>query len=90
MLSKSLQFAVFFARWCEEYQIDPVDAAKLITLARKVAAAGERECNIPDASADSQRKRFEVAATEFGFTVQYSGLWPSLVRGRESINIPNY
>lgn len=78
-LPKDLALCVRFARFCAEYAVEPADLAELIVLARKAFSAGERECNTGK-SADGARDRFEEKAAALGFSTNWTGLYPAMVK----------
>ncbi len=94
-MSKRLDECVMFANWCSREGLTPHQGAELIRLARRAHAAGEKECSYPGArSSENSHKRFENAVSIYldGYTVEWNGLWPSVVShnpGRCDINIPD-
>lgn len=79
-LTKALENAVTFARWCRTYDIQPSVAAELIMLARKRYAAAVAKHNGGSSKREENaRMRFEEAARKLGFVAQWNGLWPTLV-----------
>jgi hypothetical protein len=91
-LPEDLFRAVRVARFAIEHAIDPAEVAQLIVRARKAFAAGERSCNSDHARARAAYERvtddFERWAISLGFTVQWSGLWPTLYKGERSFDLP--
>lgn len=89
-LSESDRRCVAFARACADHGIDPADLAVLCALARKAAAGGTRECNIPNYSADKARARCATHARSMGLSTEWDGLWPTfrLLNGEE-VRVPH-
>ena len=85
---KHLEYATRFARFCLDTGLAPADAADLLVLADRAFKAGERECNVPNTSADRQRKAFEERANVYGLRVQWPGLWPSVVKRGRTVYLP--
>lgn len=86
---KALDEAVRFANKCAAHKFDPTDYADLIRLTRRVVAAGVRECNVPNASAESSRKRLTEHAKTMGVKVDYSGgLVPQFAHRGLGIQLP--
>jgi hypothetical protein len=92
-LSKKLQSQVNFARWCQDYEVTPHDAAQLIDLAQRCANAGTNVCNYPDeryqTRLESERAKFRALAESLAFGVEFHGLYPSLTRGGRDIYLPD-
>jgi hypothetical protein len=79
-----------FSRLCRDLNRDGLIVAQLMTLADKAFKAGERECNVPNASAEKQRAALEVFVKDNlrGYKVKWPGLWPMLSRGKFDIHLP--
>ncbi len=93
-MSKRLDDCVHFANWCACEGLTPHQGAELIRRARRAHSAGTKECNVPGASADAARRRFEDAVGVYlnGYTVEWHGLWPSVVShnpGKCDLNVPD-
>jgi hypothetical protein len=82
-LPTDLLNAVRFAQWAAELQINPIELAELVRLARRAFRAGERYAN-SGAKLDSDREiraglAVERHAKALGLTTQWPGLWPTFV-----------
>lgn len=91
-LSKRLTDQVRFAWFCKEYKLDPKDVAQLIALAHRAYSAGERATGDGSPKARRAEKttsaRFEEKAKELGFSVSWSGLWPTVSCGSFDVHLP--
>lgn len=80
-------FAVCIARFAADTDVPVAVACDLHRLATRAFKAGERECNTGK-SADRQRQKVEDLAKRYGLSVQWSGLWPTVVKGKEQFHLP--
>ena len=91
-LPKRLSDAVHFAAWCKREQQEPAAVARLLVLAYAAKRAGERNCNEgTDATHKAELRaadRFEKAAAELGYIVDWPGLWPVLQRHGQDEHLP--
>jgi hypothetical protein len=98
--SKQLQFAVFFARFCQEHKVTISSLSEMIELARKAFRAGEQMTD--SRTHDRAKKRydrvtnaFNAIAKQYGFDVDWSGLWPNLVEDQgdgtvQYVHLPSF
>jgi hypothetical protein len=92
-LSKTKIFAVTLAQFASEQGVSVRDAAELVTLAERAFKAGERDCNegseASDKSYERAHARFRERAEALGFGVQWSGLWPTLLKDGREVYLPS-
>lgn len=92
-INQELNRQVAFAQFCINYNIPPMKLAELLALVRACARAWERSCceNNPK-HAERENKtadQIQKLAAELGFTVSWSGLYPTLHQeDRNSIYLP--
>lgn len=91
---KMMRF-VDFARWCNNHNVEALDAAELLTLAQRAKRAGENYCNEGDRQGgkyeranDLAQERFEEKAKSLGFEVRWPGLWPMLRKDGQDVYMP--
>ncbi len=93
-LNKTLQFAVSLARASIETGIPAATLAKMIAHVKASIAAYERETSVNTVATTKLRDKHdasvETLASEHGFSVCWSGLWPELVKGGREFRIPSY
>lgn len=82
-MSKKLDYAIQFARFCENNKIRPWVLAEIIRHANKSAAAWERNNNSGGAYPIARHEREQAAASKAaeraGFKLVWPGLYPTLV-----------
>lgn len=92
-MTKTLQFAVEFARFCENNKVPAYNVAELIELSHKAFSAGERYAN-SGSEKDSKREQKMGVAVEkfaldsFGWETTWPGLWPSFSVNGNEIRLP--
>jgi hypothetical protein len=91
-LSKTLMFAVNFARTAIKYGIEPFALGELVTLAQRRVSAWNHDNTTPRTTEKDEgaRAKFEAKAQELGLRVEWPALHPALFKGdsKEEIRLP--
>lgn len=91
----ALDYALQFARFVQEYNLDPYAVRILVKAIRKAISAGERQCN--EGTAEASAKHSKAMATvekcfaELGLTpivVDWPGLVPHAVHKGRPLRVP--
>lgn len=85
-LTKSIQFAVHFANFSNNTGISPPDLGLIISYAKAASSAYVRDNNRRESSAAT---KLEEIAQKYGYSVQWGGLWPTLIKDNYSHFLPS-
>lgn len=91
-LNKTLQACVAFATFANEHKMRPADLAELINLASARKAAEEMTSSavtqVWRTREEGLRRIFEDKAQAAGFTVEWNGLFPTLIKDGRQYYLP--
>jgi hypothetical protein len=87
-MKKSIQFAVNFANFCKNENVDPRELGELLTLINRAFKAGEYDANNGTNTADPWYNKVEAQAASFGWKTQWPGLYPYFTKGDKEIQVP--
>lgn len=98
-MNTSAQYVVDFANFCTNYQLPPETVMKLVQLGNKIGeketkATGEQlpesEQNILDFAYMSFEKEASNLSPTKTVTVEYNGLYPSLIIDGQTVFLPYF
>jgi hypothetical protein len=76
-MKKSIEFAVHFANFCKNENVDARELGELLTLINRAFKAGENDANNGTDTADPWYTKVETQAAKFGWKTQWPGFYPS-------------
>lgn len=84
----------YLATWCQEHGVSVFDAEAMVVLAERAAKDQERtthsskEFETNNRIAEKSQEAFEKFASDCGFTTDWNGLYPTLVKDGRQIYLP--
>jgi hypothetical protein len=89
-MSKKLDFAVQFANFCKNRNVEPREVAELIRLINRAFKAGEHDANYGTDKADPWYKKVEAQAAKLGMKTYWPGLYPAFndVTDNTNVHVP--